>query len=417
MMSSQLDSRFKDAVFRQIDNLEEEAVFYVRQYFEELRGKYQNYSSTVTDNMVLSEEFKKLHEKVLMDRKVLEDLEKDVDNFKQLFILKDNFATYVKEFQKTHDRYVRFMEGRLIPELKVYRDPELHSKLKNTLQDAIHYDNTLADSREKTEELLNQEPKSIVQGNNSENVLMNRLDILSTDPANEVIDFLHFFQESSRTIHFNRLGRREVEWVSVPLSIGFNIPLFCSSIAARKDCILLIGGIESERRRTVGDVYVVNGPAKTLLKTGELYEPRNSFAVAKLRDKVYVVGGCGDKSGKLASCEVSVLVANPNRCGGIWERIDSLRYPCSNACLIPFQNRYLVKFGGIFEPTVHRDCFVELYHADYNEWFPVNVVLNDPGKPVMNANHMCDTISSTGVQYGESSVIIFGGLTSSYQRK
>lgn len=112
-----------------------------------------------------------------------------------------------------------------------------------------------------------------------------------------------------------------------------------------------------------------------------------------------------------------MILANPNRVGGQWIKMAPLKYACSNPCLLSFQNRCLIKFGGLFEAAFPKDYFIEVYLEDVNEWFPVNTKIPsfDPRNYVLQ-NHVCDTFASGGFQKGLNEVIIVGGLNSSLQR-
>ena len=113
----------------------------------------------------------------------------------------------------------------------------------------------------------------------------------------------------------------------------------------------------------------------------------------------------------------SLVIHNPQRVGGQWKEIGALNTACSNPCVVPFRDKYLVKFGGvcgISSTVIHT---VEIFDVDTNKWYPLNTV---PSKHNTNSqsyynvlNYMCDTISSIGYQRDDNHITVFGGLNSS----
>jgi hypothetical protein len=300
-MSQYLDFNRNRNLTMQMDAIEEETVLYVKEFFHQLKSSYAEYCLQVKEQLILSEEFKQMYQRILEDQKLLEDIDRDVSTFPKHFVLKENFERYVVQFEKTHDKYITFSHNKLLPEIKLFKNEEFFKKINMLLRDNVHFTNNISELKGNLNGFtwdqgwLTSAAKPVYEREGH------------SFPARESesyeIDFLHYFQESSKSFHIMKLDRSSLQWNTIELGIAFKIPLFAASIAARKDCIMLVGGVDSVKGISTGEVYVLNQGARTLLKTGELIEPRNNFALVRMNQKIYAVGGCNDASGKLKTCE------------------------------------------------------------------------------------------------------------------
>lgn len=285
----------------EIDALQEEAILYVREFFNQLKTSFNDYCQQVTEQLVLSEEFKIMYKRVLEDQKLLDDIDRDVTTFPKHFVLKENFDRYVTQFDKTHDKYLTFTQNKLLPEVKLFKNDEFFKKMKVLMRDDIQFTNNISEFKGTLLGLPYPQGSSIMK---SELELQNGTpSYLIKDSDSYEVNFLHYFQEDSKTLHIMNLDKNPLLWETVELDIPYKVPLFSASIAARRDCIMLAGGVDSVKGISSGDVYVVNQPARTLLKTGELMEPRNNFGLVRLNHRIYAIAGCNDRNGKLKTCE------------------------------------------------------------------------------------------------------------------
>lgn len=300
-MSQHLDVNYFHNLSLEIDAIQEEAILYIKEFFNQLRSSFSEYCQQVTEHLILSDEFKQMYQRILEDKKVLDDIDRDVTNFPKHFVLKDNFERYVSQFEKTHDKYLSFTQNKLMPEVKLYKNEEFFKKLKALMKDDIHFANNISEFKG----TLLSSPSSLNPGINKEVLGQPRTipNYLIEGADSYEVNFLHYFQEDSKTLHIMNLDKNPLLWESVTLDIPFKIPLFSATIAARRDCILLAGGVDTIKGSSISDVYVVNQAARTLLKTGEFLEPRNSCGLVRLNHRIYAVGGCNDRNGKLKSCE------------------------------------------------------------------------------------------------------------------
>lgn len=305
-MSQHLDFNYSKNLSMEIDALQEEAILYIKEFFDNLRSNFKEYCQQVTEQLILSDEFKKIYQRILEDKKVLDDIDRDVSTFPKHFVLKENFDRYVTKFEQTHDKYLQFTQNRLLPEVSLFRNEEVFKKMKALLKDDIHFKNNMTEFRQN----LLTAPSSqdqVLQGGGLPGVSLITPPLSGSEGYE--IDFLHYFQENSKILHVMRLARNSLQWEEILLDISFNLPLFFRSVAARADCLLLAGGVDLATGKTSAEVFVLNQPSRTLLKTGEMIEPRNSFGLARLNHRVFAVGGCNDSHGKLNTCE---SVRSPN---------------------------------------------------------------------------------------------------------
>lgn len=313
-MASQLDVSYSRKLSTQVDALREEVIFYVKEFFEQLKTGFTEYCQNISEGLLLSNDFSTIYSQVLEDQKLLENMAKDIGKFSNHFVLKENFERYVKKLERTHDKYVDFSKNQIVPEVTLAKDENLFKKLQNLLKQDIRFENNLG---QYTVSLRD----DIVEGPFSESAKLGEgtVNKITQDKRSQIsmperpddsydINFLHYFQESSKRVHIMNLENKVLVWDTMDLDIGFDVPLFSSTVAARRDCVILAGGIDTSRKNTISDVFVLNKPTRSLLKTGEMIEPRNNFGLTRLKDKLYAIGGCNDKSGKLSSCESVHLV-------------------------------------------------------------------------------------------------------------
>jgi hypothetical protein len=300
-MSQHLDMSYNRELALQLDAMMEETILYVREFFDQLKSGFNEYCQQVTETLILSEEFKQMYQRVLEDQKVLDDIDRDVINFPKHFVLKENFDRYVVQFEKTHDKYLNFTQNKLLPEVKLFKNEEFFKKLKAIMREDIHFSNNISEYKGSLHATTH--TQGYPDGRSKEDLERGWPNYLARDSDSYDVNFLHYFQEGSKSFHIMNFDKNSLLWDTVALEIPFQIPLFSATIAARRDCILLAGGVDPAKGLSSGNVYVLNQPARTLLKTGELIEPRNNFSLARLNDRIYAIGGCNDRNGKLKTCE------------------------------------------------------------------------------------------------------------------
>lgn len=311
-MAGQLDSNYSRKLSTQVDALKEEVIFYVREHFENLKLGFTEYCQNISEGLLLSNDFSAIYSQVIEDKKLLENMANDIGQFSTHFVLKENFDRYVKKLERTHEKYVDYSKQLIVPEVTLAKGEDFLKKLQKLLREEIRFENNLGQySAALREDMIsgdNTGGLKIGEEGKNRSMIGNiaKADAMDRPDASYDINFLHYFQEGSKKVHFMDLEKKVLLWDTLDLDLGFEIPLFSATVAARRDCVILAGGIDIGRKNTLGDVYVLNKPTRTLLKTGEMQEPRNNFSLVRLKDKIYAVGGCNDKNGKLNSCE-SVL--------------------------------------------------------------------------------------------------------------
>lgn len=300
-----LRDKYEDSITDQIEKVRDECVHYVDEYFAEMKNRFKDYAGNLTSSLVTTGEFKLLMDAVRRDKKLLDDLQKDFIQFRQMFILKETYFQYIAELDRTQEKYNEYIEKKLMPEISLHKDPDFILNLKDTLGQNIYIENSLTSTKSKIGR----------PGPGTMNLAeISRIDevpgllkgIESFIRKSGSVNFLHFFQENSKVFHLASPSEdpsKPVLWEKSKLNISFDIPLFSSSLAIRPDCIMLAGGIDVVKNKSVPDIYILNQHDNSLLKTGEMNSPRNSFSLVFLKDKVYAIGGCNEKDGKLASCE------------------------------------------------------------------------------------------------------------------
>lgn len=316
-MASQLDSTYSKGLEIKLDALKEETILYVRDFFDQLKKSFTEYCHSITEHIVMSPSFSSIYSQVIKDQKLLDDIQNDINRFSRHFVLKESFDNYVNRIERTHQKYADFSKAQLTPEVKLAREEDFFKKLQILLKEGIRFENNLVEftsglRKEMLEGQFNQ-GGDILNKNSDEFLAITELGkvMANKEATNYDISYLHYFQEGSKKVHILNLERKVLVWDTIDMDLGFDIPLFSATIAARRDCILLAGGIDNSRKTTLGNVYVLNHAMKTLLKTGEMVDARNNFALVRLKDKIYAVGGCNDKVGKLRSCE-SVIHFHPD---------------------------------------------------------------------------------------------------------
>lgn len=313
-MASQLDVTCGKALDLKLDALKEESILYVRDYFDQLKKGFTDYCKEIVEHMVMSPAFTSIYKQVMDDKKLLDDIQSDINRFSRHFVLKDSFDNYVSRIERTHQKYTDFSRSQLIPEVRLARDEDFFKNLQILLKEGVRFENNLVEYTSGLKKdiadgpgLPRKEGDTIMDERLLANTDLGKVLASKESPSYE-INFLHYFQEGSKKVHFMNLDRKVMVWETIDLDIGFEIPLFSSTLAARRDVVMLAGGIENARKTTQGNVYIFNMPTKSLLKVGEMIEARNNFAMVRLKDKIYAVGGCNDKNGKLRSCESVNLI-------------------------------------------------------------------------------------------------------------
>jgi len=94
-------------------------------------------------------------------------------------------------------------------------------------------------------------------------------------------------------------------------------------------------------------------------------EPRSSFGISTIRNFIFVVGGIGNNSILLSSCERFDLKARK------WETRASLNQACSSLSCTEFNNKFIFKFGGIGKDKKIVNV-IEKFDILLNKWEVIN---------------------------------------------
>ena len=200
------------------------------------------------------------------------------------------------------------------------------------------------------------------------------------------------------------------------LDIDFEIPLLHSTIALDRHTVMLAGGAKTTNGATSGEVFILDKQNQTLVKTGEFRQPRNSFCLVRLGDRLYAVGGGSDRKGRLSECESTLIVNRPFENGANWQVEAPCKIPCSSPCVTSFRDQFIIKFGGEMPVSYQESHVMEVYSLESRNWFIVNLIYS-PLSSISAENlfqsfdSLSSTIGSAAVSLNNSEILIFGGLT------
>lgn len=292
-LSKNLEAQYSKSVPSDIDSLEKEAIFYVREYFDLLRTKWPSYKETLTKDLIRVDDYRKLLDLITEDRKLIEELEEDQKRETNSFVMKADLQKIIVNLDKTQAKFDRLVSSQSLPRVTVHRPDNLQVFIHDMFRDTVFFKNNINELVLSPDQRFNFEEKSKPQ-----------LSSFLLTSLEGPINYLHFFQDNSNLFHSIRVENNPMyEWEKTELDIPFKIPLFHSSVTVRKDCVLLAGGVDTLKGISQSNVYLLTLASPSLIKVGELLTERNCFSMATLQDKVFAIGGSNERQGKLASCE------------------------------------------------------------------------------------------------------------------
>jgi len=135
---------------------------------------------------------------------------------------------------------------------------------------------------------------------------------------------------------------------------------------------------------------------------------RSSHGIAYLNNKIYVVGGYGDKHIMTNKCERFNLSTLK------WERVGSMNHPAASLALCSFNDRYLYKFGGIGEGLEADggvlNSYIEKYDMQEDVWEIIDpTIKNANGLNSKITNEFCLLSTSAAIQVAGDRIFVFGG--------
>lgn len=454
-------------LIHELERSENEAIYAVKEYFSKLRAELEPYIEKVIDRMLVTPGFTSLKDKITSDKKLLDDLQRDVEQFGEYFILKDTVEKHLKSIETTGNMFETYTESRFLPKITLHRPNDVSQKLFNILKENVYFENSMS-----TTLVGSVNPKHSIQGSPELSQSHFIPPILPTAaqggsvPSLPVVTKLsgvfkalglsdpqtsptagmplYFLTELGSTLSVYSVNRQS--WHHTHLNIPSPLPLGFCTIQPLPGCILVCGGVKAGHKQSCTDVMVlVDGmyakqstdqsqkpapprDALTLLKIGEMTTPRNNHSIVKVGNKLLVVGGCGGDTGaKLNSCEFTFIPSDIDtqssllRIGLSWRKAANCSSACSNPTLVAFRDRFVVKFGGSFDKT-RDEGYLELYDSVIDAWYPISArfdverPLTFTGSTDFARSFMCDTIGSAGFQASHNQILVFGGITSSNQK-
>ncbi|KRX03635.1 hypothetical protein PPERSA_04187 [Pseudocohnilembus persalinus] len=220
---------------------------------------------------------------------------------------------------------------------------------------------------------------------------------------------LHFFQHYKNILHICNLDqlssstRKIAVFDQIQLSEKHPVREFHKSIITNNGEIFLCGGkISSELRSNEVFKYDYNNKQLTMLQS--MQHGRSSHSIQYHQGYIYVVGGFLDNQIITGLCE------KYNIDSGMWEEMAELNSPVINSTICVFQDKYLVKFGGLEnkQGTIEPNNIIEIYDIQKNKWTIIDAKFSNEctEKQLMNFRLLN---SSCAIQINQNEIYVFGG--------
>ncbi|KAL4440872.1 hypothetical protein ABPG74_013853 [Tetrahymena malaccensis] len=266
-----------------------------------------------------------------------------------------------------------------------------------------------------------QELKNLIYIPSEKNELKKKLMIQKKRgvPQNSRKNWLFYFEPNTKNFYYVDTSRANAQFTKVVLDISFNFSYGNRSILASDDNIYLIGGydqknINYENEEHYKSVYLIDLEQKSLKKVSSLLTLRHSFGLCCFQNYLYVIGGYNYQEGSLAKCE-KISLQKDNQHNAI--PINNLHQKASHASVCSWQDKLIVKFGGILfdsnstdqrnqskTPRILADSLFEFYFPDLDQWIQL---------PQMN-QCMSQSFLSNILEVNDQ-IYIFGGLDENLQ--
>jgi hypothetical protein len=207
-LSKNLEAQYSKSVPSDIDSLEKEAIFYVKEYFEHLRTKWPTYKESLTKDLIRVDDYRKLLDLIAEDRKMLEELEEDQKRETNSFVMKADLQKIVVNLDKTQAKFDRMVSSQSLPRVTVHRPDNLQVFIHDMFKDTVYFKNNINDLVLSPDQRFTFEEKSKPQ---LSSFLLSSLE----GPVN----FLHFFQDNSNSFHSIRIENNPMyEWERTELA-------------------------------------------------------------------------------------------------------------------------------------------------------------------------------------------------------
>ena len=77
--------------YEQLYRQEEQVYFAVKEFFSQQRSQFDSYYQDVTNSLLASDEYRRLYERVKHDQEQIKNIEDDIRQYNQLFLIRDAF--------------------------------------------------------------------------------------------------------------------------------------------------------------------------------------------------------------------------------------------------------------------------------------------------------------------------------------
>ncbi|CAD8117049.1 unnamed protein product [Paramecium sonneborni] len=205
------------------------------------------------------------------------------------------------------------------------------------------------------------------------------------DPQKE---FLHFFKPNSKYFFQWQLDAENVQKIVCDVEHQFTNELI--SFVTKEGIIFLFNPFSQSADN---NFYRFNENNSILQTLPNMIEKKRNFRVAQVGNYIYLIGGENQQQQVTNSCERFSFKTLE------WQKIKSFQTPLTKVNLVVFQQRYLVRFGGL-NRFDHFDKTVEMYDTKRHKWSQLK--LTSGQDQIFKLNSVC-------LQINFNSILIFGG--------
>ncbi|CAD8081356.1 unnamed protein product [Paramecium primaurelia] len=205
------------------------------------------------------------------------------------------------------------------------------------------------------------------------------------DPQKE---FLHYFKPNTKYFFQWQIDAENVQKIICDVEHQFTNELI--SFASKEGIIFLFNPFSQSADNAF---YRYNEQTSILQALPNMIEKKRNFRVAQIGHYIYLIGGENQNKQVSNTCERFSLKTLE------WQKIKSIQTPLTKVNLVVFQQRYLVRFGGL-NRFDHFDKTIEKYDTKRHKWYQIK--LTSGQDQIFKLNSVC-------LQINFNSILIFGG--------
>lgn len=148
---------------------------------------------------------------------------------------------------------------------------------------------------------------------------------------------------------------------SLQINKNFEIPLNYAPLIIPNGDFYLLGGFSKSEKKCLNQFLQFDSKSSNFTILDDFKKSRKSFSACYANNSIYIIGGFNYEEGFLKDCEKFDM--NEKK----WRILQDLNEPVSNCSVCSFNDRFLIKFGGLTDfKFVSRN--IERFHLYTNFW-------------------------------------------------